>query len=273
VLQQWIGRSETMTDTLDPRRARLLELTLDREASLAAGDPLPPLWHWIYFLGGARMSRLGRDGHAARGELLPPVDLPRRMWAGSRIRWYGPLTLGREARRTSRIAGVEMKSGRTGPLCFVTIDHDVEMGGWVRMTEEQDLVFRRDPGPDDSRPSVRQTPSGDEWRETVTPTPVQLFRYSALTFNSHRIHYDRDYVTRVEGYPGLIVHGPLVATLLADLVSRNVGPALRSFDFRATAPLFDTASFTIHGRRTPDGAELWAETPDGGQAMRAVTAW
>lgn len=273
VLRRWVGRVETVGDLLDPQWARLMQQTLDRPATLQAGDALPPLWHWIYFLTSARISELGRDGHAAKGGLLPPVALPRRMWAGGRLRWNSPLVLGERATKTTTVTGVEMKAGRSGPLCFVRLQHDIAVDGSLRMTEEQDLVFREDPKPDDVPRAAPRPPGAAEWARTVVTSTVQLFRYSALTFNGHRIHYDRTYVTEVEGYPGLIVHGPLIATLLADLAVATAGGGLHSFSFRAEAPLFDTSPFDIKGRSIDQGAELWAETPDGALAMAAEATW
>jgi len=267
-LRQWIGKSETATDTLAPKQARLLELTLDREASLENGDLLPPCWHWIYFLGGAKQSGLGRDGHAALGEFLPPVDLPRRMWAGGRISFDHPIKLGETIEKRSTIKDVKLKKGKSGTLCFVTVLHELINGsGTVCLSEEQDLVYRDDPAPDAPAPSPVPPPENEKSSETITPSEVQLFRYSALTFNGHRIHYDRSYCEQVEGYPGLIYHGPLSATVLADrAINISNRRTLKKFDFRAVAPLFDTQPFTLHD----DGENtLWTETPQGGLAMRA----
>lgn len=267
-LRQWIGNSETAVDTLHPAQARLMQATLDRTPSLEAGDPLPPAWHWSYFLTGVPMSGLGRDGHPALGEFLPPVALPRRMWAGGRLNFEQPVLLGETITKTSTIIDVKVKSGRSGALCFVTVEHRYTgPENDLRFTEEHDIVYREDPSPDAPKPTPPTPPERAVGSETITPSTVQLFRYSALTFNSHRIHYDREYCQQVEGYPGLIFHGPLTATLLADMAYRAADEApLKNFDFRAVSPLFDTAAFTIN---TDGESQFWAETPDGALAMKA----
>lgn len=268
VLRQWVGNKQSATDTLQVEPARLMQATMDRDPSLNTGDPLPPVWHWLYFLTGAPMSKLGRDGHAALGEFLPPVALPRRMWAGGRLEFTKPVELGETINKSSTIKDIALKHGNSGALAFVTVRHTFTgPEGDERFTEEHDIVYREDPKPDAPKPSPVAPPTTSQYCETVTPSTVQLFRYSALTFNSHRIHYDRDYCKDVEGYPGLIFHGPLTATLLADLaVRRNGSKPLKSFSFRAVAPLFDNAPFTIHH---DDEGLAWAETPDGGLAMKA----
>lgn len=268
VLRDWIGRTESRRDRIDPVAVDRLELTLDREPTLTAGDPLPPMWHTLAFADVVRHARLGPDGHPERGGFLPPVALPRRMWAGSRIRYDAPVPIGADAQRISTIDDVAIKEGKSGTLCFVTVSHETTVDGVVCMTEEQDLVYRDDPAPDAPKPSPKPAPTDAEVSESFTPSEVQLFRYSALTFNGHRIHYDRTYAHEVEGYDGLVVHGPLTAALLADLAVRTAGP-LREFSFRGTSPLLDTAPFTIHGRRTDDGMALWAANRAGGLAMTA----
>ncbi|MEP0942495.1 MAG: MaoC family dehydratase N-terminal domain-containing protein [Rhizobiaceae bacterium] len=269
VLRKWIGNTQSATDTLTVEPARLMQATMDHEASLNSGDCLPPVWHWLYFLTGAPMSKLGRDGHAALGEFLPPVALPRRMWAGGRLEFAKPVELGETINKSSSIKDISLKHGKSGALAFVTVRHSYSgPEGDDRFTEEHDIVYREDPKPDAPKPApVSPSSATPQHSETITPSTVQLFRYSALTFNSHRIHYDRDYCKDVEGYPGLIFHGPLTATLLADLAVRRIGgKPLKSFSFRAVAPLFDNAPFTIHH----DGeGTVWAETPEGGLAMKA----
>lgn len=267
-LKTWIGKSRTSSDILRVEQARLMQATLDREATLEAGDPLPPLWHWIYFLEGARQSGLGRDGHAAKGEFLPPVPLPRRMWAGGRLTFNQPAQLGQTLKRTTEIRDITVKRGSSGTLCFVTLHHEyTNQPGETLFYEEHDIVYREDPKPGAQPTKAPHPPDGAIIAETVTPSPVFLFRYSALTFNSHRIHYDRTYCEDVEGYPGLIFHGPLTATLLADMaVRRSEGRPLRRFEFRATAPLFDDQPFNI---KSNGNGTFWAETPDAGLAMKA----
>lgn len=270
VLRDWVGRVETVTDRFDPVAVRRLELTLDRTPTLTAGDPLPPMWHTLAFADVVPHSGLGADGHPRRGGFLPPVALPRRMWAGSRLRFDAPIPIGETATRTSTIEDVVIKHGASGALCFVTVGHRIEVDGTTCVTEAQDLVYRDDPAADAPKPTPKPAPTDAEVSETFTPSEVQLFRYSALTFNGHRIHYDRTYAHDVEGYDGLVVHGPLTAALLADLAVRTAGP-LHEFSFRGTSPLLDTAPFTIHARRTDEGMALWAANPNGGLAMTATS--
>ncbi len=271
ILARWVGRTEDTEDTLCPGPAHLMEMTLDRDPVLQEGDALPPLWHWLYFLRSARLSALGRDGHPAKGGFLPPVALPRRMWAGGRFGFAAPLHIGQRVRKHSEILNVALKQGRSGSLCFVTVRHTLTPdGGPDAFWEEHDIVYREDPAPGAS--PVLTDPVGTNWTvsETVTPSEVMLFRYSALTFNGHRIHYDRDYARDVEGHGGLVVHGPLIATVLMDLAQRMAqGAAPRGFAFRAASPLFDTAPFTLHARRTEGTVTAVAATPDGRLAMRA----
>lgn len=268
-LSGWIGREERREDVLDSRPARQMRSILPGDDPLEPGAALRPLWHWAYFPDIAPLSGLGRDGHMARGGFLPPVPLPRRMWAGGRLRFHGDLRLGERARKTSRILDLREKQGRSGPLCFVTVEHRVTVAGDLRLTEEHDIVYRADPEPGAPEPIPPLAPEGAELREQVTPNPVMLFRYSAVTFNGHRIHYDRDYCRAVEGYPGLVFHGPLTAMLLADLARRAGGRDLAGFSFRAHSPLFDTAPFSICARMTGEGADLWAAGPGNALAMRA----
>lgn len=264
----WIGRSEVHRDTITAAPVAALAATFDIDDP---GQELPPLWHWMYFTPKARASLIGPDGHGARGDFLPPIALPRRMWAGGRTWFDQPIRVDDEVTRRSTIARVETKQGRSGPLTFVTVAHEITTPRGVAMREEHDLVFRENPKADDPAPAPQQAPSDENFRRTVTPDPVLLFRYSALTFNGHRIHYDRRYVTEVEGYPGLVVHGPLIGTLLLDLVRREYPDAVvKEFDFKAMSPLFDIHPFTICGRRDSDGSiALWAQNHLGHLATRA----
>lgn len=275
-LRAWVGKSETRSDVIDARPAALLSATLDRdEPPPSRGDVLPPLWHWLYFLPVYRESEVGPDGHAKRGGFLPPVPLPRRMWAGSRIEWQRPLAIGDQVSRRSRVVSVTGKRGRSGELVFVVVRHELSTSAGLALSEEHDIVYRElpSPGDRDAAAASRPAPGAAAWTRRIVPDAVLLFRYSALTFNSHRIHYDRRYVTEVEGYPGLVVHGPLLATLLVDLLRRErPGAALRSFEFRAMAPLFDVAPFDVCGRPEDDGVRvsLWAQGGDGALAMHAT---
>ena len=274
-LRSWVGKTETRTDVIDARPVSLLSATLDRDdPSPRRGDVLPPLWHWLYFLPSYRLSEAGPDGHAKRGGFLPPVPLPRRMWAGSRIEWQKPIAIGDEVSRHSRIASVTPKSGRGGALVFVVVRHELSTAAGLALVEEHDIVYRElaQAGAESAAPKAAP-PAIAAWTRRIVPDDVLLFRYSALTFNSHRIHYDRRYVTEVEGYPGLVVHGPLLATLLVDLLRRqrpHVG--LKRFEFRALAPLFDVAPFDVCGLPDDGRGEvlLWAQGAEGALAMRAT---
>ncbi|MEQ1519356.1 MAG: MaoC family dehydratase N-terminal domain-containing protein, partial [Usitatibacteraceae bacterium] len=223
-LAEWIGRAEVAADvvTATPFAAMsaMLDLTSDRPL---AGTPLPPLWHWLYFLPLARQSEIGPDGHPKRGGFLPPVPLPRRMWAGSQFEFTQSLHIGDAIERSSTIVDVTEKTGRTGPLVFVKVKHEIRRNheASVALTEYHDIVYREAPRADDPVLVPQPAPLNSAWRREWAPDDVLLFRYSALTFNGHRIHYDRRYVTDVEGYPGLIVHGPLIATLLLELLREH----------------------------------------------------
>ncbi|MBV8050688.1 MAG: MaoC family dehydratase N-terminal domain-containing protein [Acidobacteriaceae bacterium] len=275
-LRQWVGKTESRTDQVTAAPMMGLSATLDRDdAAPQPGDALPPLWHWLYFLPIARQAELSEDGHASRGGFLPPVPLPRRMWAGSRFQFHRPLRVGDTVCRSSAITDVSLKDGRTGPLVFVTAQHKISDAHGIAIEEEQNLVYREKPKADSPLPPPKLAPGGSDWQRTIYPDPVLLFRYSALTFNGHRIHYDRPYATEVEGYPGLIVHGPLLATLLLDLVRRNLPDAsVSGFFFRAVRPLFDTGSFSVCGRVEADQrhVELWAQSEEGWLAMEATAA-
>ncbi len=270
-LRQWIGRTETRTDEVSAAPMAAMSATLDRDdAPPLPGTELPPMWHWLYFLPLASQSEIGPDGHGKRGGFLPPVPLPRRMFAGGRLEFLQPLRVGDALTRTSRILDVSGKEGRSGSLVFVTVRHEFSTAGGLAMTEEHDIVYRENPRPGAPAQKPAPAPDGEDFSRQIVPDPVLLFRYSALTFNAHRIHYDRPYVTGVEGYPGLIVHGPLIATLLADLVRRNLPQAhVRRFSFRAQSPLFDINPFSVCGRREGQRIALWARNQDGALAMEA----
>jgi 3-methylfumaryl-CoA hydratase len=274
-LEEWIGRTETRVDRISATPLTALSATLDRDdPPPQSGDPLPPAWHWLFFLPLLRQSELGKDGHPERGGFLPPVPLPRRMWAGSRMEFHQPLHVGDTITRTSRIASVKHGWGRTGPLVFVMVRHEIANSAGLAITEEHDIVYRDHARAGENGPAPPAAPTGAAWERTICPDDVLLFRYSALTFNGHRIHYDRRYATEVEGYPGLVVHGPLIAILLLDALRENKPEArVTRFDFRAVSPLFDTAPFSVCG--APESTHLvrlWAKNASGGLAIDATAA-
>ncbi len=271
-LRQWVGKTETRMDTVTAAPIDALAATLDRNARpCKAGDGLPPLWHWLYFLPRPRASELGSDGHVRRGGFLPPVALPRRMWAGGRLCFEQPLRVGEAVERHSTVEDIQLKQGKSGALVFVRVRHLIQgaLGGEV--TEEHDIVYRERPDPGAPKAPSRAAPAEAQWSRDITPDPVLLFRYSALTFNGHRIHYDRSYCLEQEGYPGLVVHGPLIATLLLEgLRDQHPEAIVRAYDFRAVSPIFDTESLSIHGRIDGDSVRLWALNESGELAMEAT---
>ena len=275
-LRRWIGRSENAADTVNLWPFAAFAATLDEEREPVPGDAIPPGGHWLLFLPHARQSTLGPDGHPRRGGFLPPVELPRRMWAGGRLEFRAPVRIGDAVTRTSTIKDVTIKEGRSGTLAFVVVRHEIFADGSLAISEEHDIVYRQAPAPNAAPPEPPPAPEGAMWARTVTPDPVLLFRYSALTFNGHRIHYDHPYATHEEGYRGLVVHGPLIATLLMDLCRRSrPDSALTRFDFRAVSPLFDDRPFRLEGVPAADGrtAKVWARGPDGQLAMTADAAF
>src|SRR4051794_2558760 len=272
-LKSWTGHQEILEDLVTPVPVAALSATLDRDdPKPGPGAVLPPLWHWLYFLPLHKQSEIGPDGHAKRGGFLPPVPLPRRMWAGGRLTFHHPIRVGETIRRTSTIADVSFKEGRTGPLVFVLVRHEIANSAGVALVEEHDIVYRDVPQPSDPAPSSRPARSDAVWRREIHPDDVLLFRYSALTFNGHRIHYDRRYVTEVEGYPGLVVHGPLLATLMLELLRDQRPEAhLAAYEFRALRPTFDTAPFEVCGEPAVTGndVQLWVQDTAGHLAMTA----
>ncbi|MET0660033.1 MAG: MaoC family dehydratase N-terminal domain-containing protein [Steroidobacteraceae bacterium] len=273
-LRKWVGNVESRSDSVTAFPIAALAATLGREdPPLQSGDAVPPLWHWLYFLPTA--TRLGVDGHVQRGEFLPPVALPRRMWAGGRLRFHRPLHVGDRIQRSSTVAGVRGKTGRTGELIFVTVRHTISVQSTVVITEEQDLVFRSHPSSIATPSGARTSPGAPAWRKQVTPDEIMLFRYSALTFNAHRIHYDRSYATEKEGYPGLVVQAPLQATLLMELVTQaNPAATIHDFTFRALQPSFDGSPLFVCGKLNEDGssAALWTSNLSGAICMEATAS-
>ncbi|WP_299934250.1 MaoC family dehydratase N-terminal domain-containing protein [uncultured Pelagimonas sp.] len=266
---KWIGKTETRHDHLRCGPADLMAATLGQSLVFQEGDTLPPLWHWLYFLDALPPRELGRDGHPKKGGFLPPVALPRRMWAGGRFEFLQSLRFGSAVEKRSSIVRLEEKTGRSGPLCFVTVRHTLSQHGQAAVIEDHDIVYREDPDPNQPVPAPAKAPESAAFSELVQPDPVLLFRYSALMFNGHRIHYDVDYARDVEGYDGLVFHGPLTATLLVDLATRQAGRPPNRYEFRGVAPISGNAPFHIEGRQCDDGYELWAKRADGALAMRA----
>ena len=275
-LQDWIGRSAQCSDVATATPYAALSATLDRPVERhAAGTALPPLWHWLYFLPLHPQADIGPDGHARRGGFLPPVALPRRMWAAGQFTFHRPLHIGDAMTRTSTIDAVTEKTGRTGPLVFVKLRHDIHRAGEhdPALTEFHDIVYRAAAHAQDVVPPPVAAPAQATWEKQWAADDVLLFRYSALTFNSHRIHYDRDYATGVEAYPGLVVHGPMVATLLLELLRDHLPDAeILSFSFRAVRPLFDIHPFYVCVLAQPDGKhfQLWSKDHEGWLTMDAT---
>jgi 3-methylfumaryl-CoA hydratase len=271
-LRQWIGRSQEASDIVTAHLVMGLRATLFQDVGEPrAGDAAPFTVHWCLAQPVFPMSMLGPDGHPARGGFLPPVPLPRRMWAGGELEFLDPLRVGDEARRTSRIADVNLKSGSTGALCFVSVEHIVTTSRGIAIRERQDIVYREMGGAPAKAPPP---PPVAKHRETHVSDPVLLFRYSALTFNGHRIHYDRDYVTKVEGYPGLIFHGPLQAAFIVELAAKlHGGQAPKKLSYRGVQPLFEGSEFSVNADENGAGLELWTANAAGQPTMKGTAIW
>jgi 3-methylfumaryl-CoA hydratase len=256
--------STSQSDVMDPSRASTFQTTLGHAPTIGVGDALPPFFHQLYFWTPEPPTHLGRDGHPKVGGLIPDMGLPRRMWAAGRMAFHAPLRAGIAATRSTVCESHQRKEGRSGPLGFVTLRHDVVQDGVACLTEWQDLVYREDPQPDAPKPTPPRARMDEDHSQQMAFSSTLLFRYSALTFNGHRIHYDLDYARDIEGYEGLVVHGPLLAQMLMLMAEKHLGP-LKAFQFRATAPLmhFETASFCMKGN------DLWVRGPDGRQSMTA----
>ncbi|MEX0963500.1 MAG: MaoC family dehydratase N-terminal domain-containing protein [Pseudohongiellaceae bacterium] len=271
--QDWVGKQQTAQDILTVAPMEGLAATLDREnTAFAAGDKLPALWHWLYFPDPARQSALADDGHPQRGDFLPPIPLPRRMWAGSRLQFRRSLLVGEQVTRVSKIKSISMKQGRSGRLAFVCVSHTISGSAGVALEEEHDIVYREMAS---DQPVATETPKAEEkadFTKTISPDPVLLFRYSALTFNGHRIHYDRSYAQDKEYYPGLVVHGPLLATLLLELFTEHYPDAqLTQFEFKALSPVFDINDFQCGGNRLDNNgvSRLWIADSNGNLCLQA----
>ena len=272
--QAWVDRTDVRVDRVTAIPARALAATLNRTdlAGLDDGDLLPPLWIWLYFLPLVPSAEDRARRPPPPGWVPPPVELARRMWAGSRCTFHAPLRLGDAVERTSTIAKVAKKEGKAGPMVFVTVRHAIVAGGRPAMEEEQDIVYLDIPDRF-SPPAPTPLPPCD-WSEKAATDSVTLFRFSALTFNGHRIHYDRTYATEVERYPGLVVHGPLQAVLLFDAASRHApGRTAAAFAFRGMRPLFDFDAVSVSGRARDDGLELYTANGDGAVGMQAMLDW
>ncbi|UOQ59654.1 MaoC family dehydratase N-terminal domain-containing protein [Leucobacter rhizosphaerae] len=277
---EWIGRTETVSDVASRSAAIGLASVLDRPLDAAETDrsELLPTGHWLQFTPTAPMNELGADGHPKLGAFMPPLDLPRRMWAGSKLEYHSPITVGQTLDRVTTIESITPKTGSSGRLCFVVLRHDVQADGVQALTERQSIVYREPAVLDPEQPSRQRpprvsigAPEGWDWVLSQQPLEATLFRYSALTFNAHRIHYDLPYATREEGYPGLVVHGPLLATYLVEgFLHTHPGAHVSAFEFSARAPIFCGEQIHVVGRAADDTSEeLAIIAPDGGTALTA----
>ena len=276
-LRKWIGKTNETSDTITAHMVRGLRATYFLDVGEPVkGDAAPLSIHWCLAPQVAPMSQIGPDGHPARGGFLPPVLLPRRMWAGGKTDFKDSLRVGDEVKKLSKIIDVQLKTGSTGTLCFVTLDHSFSTPRGEAVFERQEVVYRDNPPPEGNKastsPAATSAPKAKHTK-SLKADPVLLFRYSALTFNGHRIHYDRPYVTGVEGYPGLIVHGPLQASLLIEYATALRGKSPKTFTHRGVSPLFDDGEFTVNANETADGLELWTANSKGMPTMKASAAW
>lgn len=272
-LKQYVGRKETTTDVVTAAQANLLRLTFGRpEPELKDGDVLPPGWHVIYFTPRFATSELRADGTAVRSSIMPDMPLPRRMFAGQAFRFHRPVKIGQALRQETELTDISLKTGGTGTMVFTTVVGRIYGPDGLAIEDERRIVYREEvkAGERNQAPRREPAPTDTPWRRTVTADPIVLFRFSALTFNSHKIHYDRQWATETEGYPGLVVHGPFTQTLLIDFARDHAGGrAFKSFVTQARAPLFEGVAFELRGRPTGNGCELWAVTPEGTVAMSA----
>ncbi|MEM7464903.1 MAG: MaoC family dehydratase N-terminal domain-containing protein [Pseudomonadota bacterium] len=277
-LRSWIGRTQEKSEILTPTLVEKFSATFDQKFSVLVGEPAPLLIHLCLAQPTAPMSDLGRDGHPKHGDFLPPVPLPRRMWAGGAFDFIEPMHIGDTVSRLSTIANVQLKQGRSGPLFFVTVNHEMKSDDRLVLTERQDIVYRDIPASVADRQiqhdhSAKQSVRGTHSR-TIKPHPTLLFRYSALTFNGHRIHYDRSFCMETEGYPGLVVHGPMQATMLCQFAADLKGKSPRAFNFRSISPIFDNADFTLNADEAGDTSlKLWTAAIGGPIAMEAQAQW
>ena len=280
-LSSWIGKTEVMHETLSPELVERFNATLGSHFSASTGDPAPLLIHLCLAQPALPADQLGPDGHPRRGGFLPPVPLPRRMWAGGEMVFSAPLLIGAQVTRKSFIEDVTQKQGSTGGLCFVTVRHEISSDGALAISERQDIVYRDPPARTSSSHSDQPTkqsataepvPAGAHTRH-IEPTSTMLFRYSAITFNGHRIHYDAPYARDVEGYEGLVVHGPMQATFMAHLAAEVKGKPPKSFTYRGRSPLFVGKPFTVNAIKTDNGMSLWTAATDDHVAMQSEASW
>jgi 3-methylfumaryl-CoA hydratase len=266
--ENWIGKSSTIENYLDATQARKMQVLLDQDPTFSAGDELPPAWHWLYFHELTKSSNLGKDGHTELGISMPAFSFTRRMWAGGNIQWIAPIMVGQNATRKSQILSISEKTGRSGDLIFVTVEHQILQNEKICLREEQNVVYRADLKLD-VKSNLATAKNESDFSKIWQLDETDLFRYSALTFNSHRIHYDQKYATETENYPGLIVHGPLLSTLILDLAKSNARP-INQFTYRASNPIHLPNGFSVHGKTNNASTELWVANQNGSLAMAAT---
>lgn len=268
-LQTWVGSQETKVDDITLFPARALDAALDNTSILNKGDALPGFWEWMYFLATPKRVATGIDGHPNRGGFFPPVPLPRRMWAAGKQERFKDLIIGQEAKRISTIKSVDLKEGSTGNLVFVGVNHTFHQNNELCISQDQNIVYREDPAPDAPLPPIKQPPADPTWSVNKLADSVLLFRYSALTYNSHRIHYDKPYATTQEHYPGLVVHGPLLVTLLLNQARKELPETIiKQFKFRAVRPTFENKDFKVQGKLDGDQLSLWSVDHEGALCMQ-----
>lgn len=273
---EWIGKSKDKNDSMAPEQLQRFEAMLDHNPNdVQAGTPLPPCAHWIYFTPMDPHSDIAEDGHAKKGDFLPPVDLPKRMWAGGNIQFKKQLKAGMPADKKSTIINIEEKEGTSGKLCFVTVRHQINVSGAMAIDEEQQIVYRE--ASEQGVHPIRTTPMDIDydWKKTKKVDSVMLFRFSALTFNSHKIHYDKEYATETEGYPNLVVHGPLLLVLmLNEFKTKTDGKVIEEVEYRATGPVFLGEEITITSKDVDNTrVEMRLLGPDNKIAMKATIKW
>lgn len=268
-LKTWESRTETLEDDITLFPAKALSAALDNPNTPNKGDKLPAFWEWMYFLATPKASETGADGHPAKGGFLPPVPLPRRMWAAGKQQRLSDIIIGEPAKRISTIKSVELKTGSTGQLVFVTVGHEIYQNDTLCLQQDQNIVYREAAGPNAPLPPAKEPPADAQFESIITPDPVLLYRFSALTYNGHRIHYDRTYAMNEEHYPALVVHGPLLVTLLLELQRNKLPDAqIKDFKFRAVRPTFDTTPFKVQGKLDGKSLSLWSVDDEGALCMQ-----